>query len=308
MAKRRRNVVTHTFKGPRFDDHGLDVDVLPDLLAYKVLLVETAKELWRRKHPDRQRLPRGFEDSLTLKFYELQAGSTRVPLVREIEYGDGELEFEPPRDELDEAVTLIADTIDAAAAGSQLPEELPKNVIPLFSNYGRTLGEGESFEHIIPNRPKPACYNVHVRDEVIRRAQGVYEDHVDLVGEVRAADLDGCNFTLRLDDGAKIPGKFTPDQEALIVEALREHATQRLKLTGRGEFDPLTRALKRVVSVTRLCVQAPGEPVFDASATPIWEVVAGISATVPDEEWASEPTDVSKRVDHYLRGSAEDEV
>lgn len=308
MAKKRRDVVTHTFKGSRFDDHGLDLDVLPDLLAYKTLLVETAKELWRRKHPDRQRLPKGFEDSLALKFYELQAGSTAVPLVREIEYQDGQLEFEPPQDELDEAVVMIADTIDAVSDGSSLPDALPKSVIPLFSSYGKTLRDDESFELELPNRTKRVRYTVRIRDEVARRAQDAYEDLVELTGEVRAADLDGCNFVLRLGDGTKVPGKFTPDQEAMIVEALREHAEQRLKLTGQGEFDPVTSALKRVLSVTQLSVQALGGLTFDAAATPIWEVVAEISATVSDDEWTSEPTDVSKRTDHYLYGSAENEA
>ena len=305
MAKKRREVVTHTFKGPRFEDHGLDVDVLPDLLAYKTLLVETAKELWRRNHPGRQRLPRGFEESLSLKFYELKPGSTAVPLVREVE--DGNQLFEPPPDELDQAVGMIAHTIDAAADGSPLPEDLPKNVIPLFSSYGRTLQGDESFEQVIPQRAKPARYTAPIRDEVLRRSQDAYKDIVKLTGEVRAADLDGCNFTLRLKDGTKIPGKFTSEQEAMIVEALREHATQRLKLHGQGEFDPLTRALKRVISVTQLSMQAPGEEAFDAAAAPIWEVVAEISAVVPDDGWANEPRDVSKRVHHYLYGSAEDQ-
>lgn len=85
MAKVKKQLVVHTFKGGRFDDHGVDLDVLPDLLAYKTLLVETAKELWRRKNPERERLPKNFEDSLSLKFYEVRAGSAAIPLIREIE-------------------------------------------------------------------------------------------------------------------------------------------------------------------------------------------------------------------------------
>ena len=66
MSKVQRQLVLHTFKGKRFDDHGLDLDVLPDLFAFKQLLVETAKALWRRAHPDRERLPKNFEDRLKL--------------------------------------------------------------------------------------------------------------------------------------------------------------------------------------------------------------------------------------------------
>src|ERR1035441_1183333 len=105
--KVQRPLVTHTCKGKRFEDHGLDLDVLPDLFAYKELLVATAKELWKRHHPDRQRLPKNFEDSLCLKFNQIQAGSTALPIYREFET-DGQVQFWRPDepDELDEAVQL----------------------------------------------------------------------------------------------------------------------------------------------------------------------------------------------------------
>ena len=103
MSRAKRQLVTHTFKGKRFEDHGLDLDVLPELYAYKELLVSAAKELWRRHHPDRLRLPKHFEDSLCLKFYRLDEGSVAVPIFREVEVANQAemFEFEQP-DELDE--------------------------------------------------------------------------------------------------------------------------------------------------------------------------------------------------------------
>lgn len=62
MSRLKRQLVTHTFKGPRFEDHGLDLDVLPELYAYKELLVAAAKELWRRHHPDRRLHVRGLAE------------------------------------------------------------------------------------------------------------------------------------------------------------------------------------------------------------------------------------------------------
>jgi type I restriction enzyme, S subunit len=38
---------------------------------------------------------------------------------------------------------------------------------------------------------------------------------------------------------------------------------------------------------------------FDPDALPIWELVAQISAQIPDEEWQKLPTDLSKRFDDY---------
>ena len=47
-----------TFKGKRFDEHTLPMEVMRDLLAYESLIVELAKHLYRVQHPNRQRLPK----------------------------------------------------------------------------------------------------------------------------------------------------------------------------------------------------------------------------------------------------------
>jgi hypothetical protein len=302
MNKKSRELLTHTFCGPRFEDHGLDVDVLPELIACKTILVETAKELWHRAHPDRTRLPRKFEESLSLKFFEIGEGSTAVPLMREIEFDPAEFAFEPPPDEFDEAADLLAEAIDSAARDVPLPTAFPKNVMPLFANYGKTLGAGESFALKPVRRPAAATYLPEVRDRLIQWSQNVYEDTIDLTGEVRAADLDGCNFHLRLDDGTKVPGKFNPDQEAMITDALRDHASSRLRIQGQGEFTPTDGKLRRIRSVRQITSHVPGSVVYDQMARPIWEVAVEIGAAVPPEEWAKVPTDLSKNLDHYLYG------
>lgn len=38
---------------------------------------------------------------------------------------------------------------------------------------------------------------------------------------------------------------------------------------------------------------------FDETVSPIWEVVAEISAEVPPEEWAKLPTDLASNFDDY---------
>ena len=36
---------------------------------------------------------------------------------------------------------------------------------------------------------------------------------------------------------------------------------------------------------------------------PIWEIIAEIGRSVPDEAWEDVPTDLSKNLDHYLYGA-----
>jgi len=238
MAKVRRQLVTHTFEGKRFEDHGLDLDVLPDLHAYKQLLVETAKELWRRHHPDRQRLPKNFEDSLCLKFYEVGKGSAAIPIFREMETANQPEFWQANQpDELDEAVLVVADAIKAAEAGAPLPDKLPKNILPLFEGYGNALLEDESFEQKPFAGGHPASYTRKSREKLLAFCAAGYTDTIDYTGEVRAVDLGG-SFVLRLEDGTKLPGRFSPEQEALVTEALRDHESRRLRVKGKAEFLP----------------------------------------------------------------------
>jgi len=125
---------------------------------------------------------------------------------------------------------------------------------------------------------------------------------VELQGEVRAADLDGRQFSLRLDDGTKIVAEFTKEQEHTITEALSEHASRRLRLRANAEVSRTGR-IKHVASVESLAVEPAGAATLIPSSKPIWEVALEIGANVPEEEWAKVPTDLAKNLHHYLHGA-----
>jgi hypothetical protein len=134
------------------------------------------------------------------------------------------------------------------------------------------------------------------------KKQNNHKKHIELRGEVRAADLDGRQFSLRLDDGSKIVATFTTEQEGRITEALRDHTSRRLRLTGRAEVAP-TGKIKRIASVESLTVESAVARQPVAGAKPIWEVALEIGASVPEEEWAKVPTDGARNLHHYLYGA-----
>ena len=134
------------------------------------------------------------------------------------------------------------------------------------------------------------------------KKQNNHKRDVELRGEVRAADLDGRQFSLRLDDGTKVVAKFTGEQEQTVTEALREHTSRRLRLRGRAEV-ARTGRIKRIASVESLAVEPAEAARPVSSAKPIWEIAAEIGASVPDEEWAKVPRDAAKNLDHYLYGA-----
>jgi hypothetical protein len=301
----QRQLVMHTFKGKRFDDHSLDLDVLPDLFAYKQLLVETAKALWRRNHPDRERLPKNFEDGLSLKFFKIEEGSTAVPIMREFETED-QADFwkTQPADELDTAVELVNAAILAANDNQPLPDDLPKNIIPLFADYGKGLRDDESVELVSERNHTTANYTRTAQRELLARVTSVYTDVVDYTGEVRAVDLGGT-FTLKLDDGSKITGRFSADQEAVVTEALQEHTSRRLRVNGIAEFYPAGE-IKSIIKVKELTIQPLGELAFDAAARPVWDVVAELGSRISAKEWEKVPADSARNLEHYLYGNPKD--
>jgi hypothetical protein len=296
MEPFRKQLALVQFVGPRFADHGLDVDVLPELVAYKRLLEETAKEIWRGANPSRRRLPKNFDTDVSLKFFELRAGSTGVPLVYELPHGRAPLLF---GNELEEASDLVGWAISRANLGEGAPKEFPRRLIPLFQSFGDTLRDDEAMLLSSPNTPKPSRYDKVIKERILQWATTHYLDQVNLVGEVRGTDLDGRRFALRLSNGRKVPGCFEPQHEAMVLEALGDHSSRKLRVIGIGKFTAEDGDLQEISSVERVELLGFEEP---QGAVNVWERLASIGASVPDEVWKEVPSDLSADVDSYLYG------
>jgi hypothetical protein len=307
MRDEIRDVTTITFSGPRFDDAGLELDVLEELLAYRKLLVETAKELWRTENRDRQRLPKRFAESIRLKFYSIEPGSAAVPIKRLVTRDDSLLFEHPVRDEIDEAAQLIDQTIASVAEDRTLPERMPKSVLPLLAALGENLREGEVIKTRAVGSARAAEFTCETRTRVERLLEAVYEDQVEIVGEVRSADIDQHQFAIRSAEGTKIPARFRPEQEAEITDALHSHVSCRVFISGSGEFSARDGSLRRILRVDVLERRSALDDEYDDSAPPVWASVLDLGATVPADEWDSVPTDLAANLDHYLYGrSSED--
>jgi hypothetical protein len=309
MSEEIRDVTTITFSGPRFDDAGLELDVLAELLAYRRLLIETAKELWRCENRERRRLPKGFEESIRLKFYSIEAGSAIIPIKRVVLHDDSMLFQPPPRpDEIDDAAQLIDETIAAVSNERAIPHRMPKTSLPLLAALGENLRDGEAIKTRAARSSQTAEFTCETRLRVERLLEAVYEDRVDILGEVRSADVDQRNFAIRDSTGAKVPAKFRPEDEALITDALHDHASCRVAIVGVGEFSARDASLRRIVRVDHLERQpAAVDEEYDDSAPPLWQSVIALGASLPTEEWDRVPTDFAANLDQYLYGRSGEE-
>jgi len=291
------------FDGKRFEDHALDVECTQELVSYRTLVLECAKKLWRRKNPDRVRLPRGFEEGFRLQFDRVAPGSAVIPLRRVRDVLQGELDL---GDEFDETAELIDAAIAAADRNDLLPEQLPANVIPLFRDFGRSLRADEVLFTKARGCTVEAPYTAKARARLAEWIGPTYEDTVDLVGEVRMANLGPGAFRLQVGEaGAQVEGRFDASQEALVLDALKNHRSARLRVKGVAEFSTRDRQIKRLARIEQVAL-APSEAVpFDEAAAPIWEQLASIGKEAPPGTWDSVPEDLSTRIDDIVYGHGE---
>ncbi|MFI5458098.1 MAG: hypothetical protein ACHRXM_21905 [Isosphaerales bacterium] len=301
MTTEHRTVVYHTFQGGRFEDHGVVLDVLEDLVRYRDLLVSVAKVLWRRRNAGRERLPKNFEDSLSMKFYEVQPNCATIPLARVLPPVD-ERPFFPIEDELDEAIDLVTRTVEAAGQDKPIPEEFPKELLELFDGYGKTLRDDEWIEQRPAGSEKPVRYDAQVHHRLAQAMTAAYEDSVDLIAEVTMARVSRPRMGILLADGREIEASFRAEDERTITTALQDHQTTKVRLVGRGQFGPDGR-LHRIHEVTQATLLPGGAIPFDPNAKPFWEEFEEIMAEVPMAEIEKLPRDGSAQLDHYLYGS-----
>lgn len=309
MAKMIRHLLKELkFTGGRFEQNKgwLDFDVLPELQVYRKLLIETAKEEWKRLNPGRERLPKGFEENIRLGFNEIREGSCTVPVERIVEVKDDDLELYV-RDEVDEAARIIDATLMAVCKDTPFPERLPARVIPLFEDWGKTLASDEGIVLDGYNGDSPR-FDAAIRERILNAKRDRYDDMVDLVGEVRAAELkarEGGSFNILMESGDLIPGVFTNEQEESITEALHEHRQVRLRVVGLGEFEA-SGQLRRIVRMDHLEERPASETPFDPDTPPIWETIAEIGKSIPEEEWDKVPTDLAVNLSRYLYGESKE--
>lgn len=292
------DLATLRFDGERFKGHALDVERTQELITYRNLIVECAKELWRRKHPDRSNLPKGFEKGFRLQLDRLEDGSAKIPLQRVRVDDQSDLDW-GNLDEFDEAADLIDAAIAAANDDRLLPDALPSNVIPLFRDFGKTLGTDEVLFTRSRHGSTEAAYTAKARKRLTEWVGSSYEDTVDVIGEVRMANVGPGTFSLQLDGSETVVGgRFSPEQEAEVLEALRNHHSLRLRVIGIAEFATSDRQVKRFIRVDDVVHTVLAEQAFDETAVPIWEQLSAIGESAPEGMWDFVPTDLSIRLGH----------
>jgi hypothetical protein len=98
MAKDKwEELLVWTYVGPRFQERGIELRDLAPLVLLRELLAETARHVWLKRNPSRQRLSPKASKDLELRIFGFEAGSCCITI-----------HFAPPQPTYDQ-VALFAD-------------------------------------------------------------------------------------------------------------------------------------------------------------------------------------------------------
>jgi hypothetical protein len=273
--------VTLIFRGGRFHEAAMPVEALPELAAYQELVLAVAKKLFQDANPERRRLPKGFEAGFRLVLERVDPGSA-VPIVSRLSDEPALRTLFPAAvvpDWFDKARDVVEGGIGAAAKDKPLPTELSREILARFNAFGRTLGGDESIVVAQPGKREGAVYDRLVRRKLVLQAQATYEDDVNLLGEVRAADKDAEGFVLRTADGRKLDVRIPPLFFPLALRSLGEAALVRVRGTGLYDQDG---GLVKVTMATDVSLAEEGdEQTRPGCPTPVAAQVESLKALAP---------------------------
>lgn len=236
------------FVGARFEGATLPLDVLPDLLAYRALVVDVAGHLFRQDHPGRERLPKGFDDSFRLDLVGVAPGSARAVLsvVAAGALGMDTVEggwFARARD-------LVAECI--AAPDGAWPQEFPRKSFEHFNRVGRSLRDGERME-LTRRNGGSAVLTPSRRKTLVLAESRVYERSEEWEGTIDEVDWTNRTCRLKRAQGGAVRIPMRADDES-DIRRCAGRAQHRVKVRVSGTFDAMDK-LAQVVGLESFAVQ-----------------------------------------------------
>ncbi len=181
------------YVGARFEKHRLPLDVLPDLSAFRDLLVSFVKAEWRATHEKRVRLPKGFEKSIAFDLSRIEEGSA-VPVL-EWDRETAQLLLPDFKDELEtlveNAYAKVIGLVDGA--NDNTPSSgLPPESIRALNRFGSGLLEDEKIEFLGSQGKDGAVVylNSDRRKRLITRGRDSYETRFENIGKLLGSEKD----------------------------------------------------------------------------------------------------------------------
>ena len=183
------------YVGSRFGNARVPLDVLPDLPAFKDLLLAVVRAEWRRKSGKRVRLPRGFEHSFKFYLAGVENGTATPVMVWDRELAQESLPGMTGylEDLAQTAMREIVGLVDGIGHET-VPATLPRDVIRALNEFGSSLREGEriEFQGARDEQSNVVYLDADRRKRLLASVSETYDVRVEGAGSLRGSDLSGC--------------------------------------------------------------------------------------------------------------------
>lgn len=218
----------------------MPVEVLTELVAYRDLVAEVARHLFLSDHPARQRVPKGFTESFSLRIRRIEEGSA-APVLERVP-PEGTLVATP--DAFDSARDLICEAVAAAADGGPTPGAFPREAVVHFNRFGQSLRDEEDIELRAPGASVGPRYNQVIR-RVLLAERSYYQRDAERTGWVTEIDAEKMRFHLRLSEGSSVPAPMDDVMFDDVKTALRPSGEgPQVLIGGVGVFDKSDRLVR----------------------------------------------------------------
>jgi len=223
--------------GKRFDDHTIPLELLRDFAVLEEMIIETAKWKYLEKNSERQRVPRGFANGVSLRLKAIEPGSAIPEFIYEI---NQESMFPEITDYLEEARVSIVSAISSVENNEEATDYMPANLLAYFDRFGRNLQDDEIIEFSIPNDDtKKAKLSKPTRKKLVLASKvSEITDEVLLRGVIPEADQAKMTFELQIVDGSKINAPISVEYMNTVLEAFQGYKQNtKVVLRGIGKFN-----------------------------------------------------------------------
>lgn len=213
-------------EGPIFKAEGMPVEAAAELIAYKALVLDVAKQLYLRKNPHRERSKRYLASEFDLRLTKVDQGSADVTMVlpaRPAPRQGSLLPIEDSQAIFGESRDLVSDTISLMATKGQLAPAFPLKCLPKFRSLGKTLPAGHGIRFADPSGSHRSRMTPSVREKFLQLLDdSATELRQEVAGIIVELDPERTVFHLRTSDGDRIQcfygGAVTNVDKSLLAD------------------------------------------------------------------------------------------
>lgn len=279
-------------EGEPFETPGVPVDALFELVIYRTLIVDVAKQCFLRDNPRRVRSQRNMERDFDLRLVEVKQGSSNLLLERtpvsELNNAGPAAVF---NDYFDESRDLITTAISEVGQTGRLPNEFPTSSLSKFRNLGRTLTPGSRIKTGRVDGSDSAYFTPATRDAFQKLIEEMSQiSHQEIIGRIVEIDTERLVFHLRTAEGVRIQCSYSSGHVTIPHELLTDETgngplvviegealvddegdVQRFEFVRRVRPFRTTRIIEQIQKLTEL----PPGWLGEADSVPVKQSIAG---------------------------------